>query len=62
MKYIKVYIATRWTFRHGLMLFWFKDLMNVNEKLRFIDPTFRHSLLVPSSKRCNRRSFYTLTN
>ena len=28
------------TIRHGLMLVWFKDLMNVNEKLQFIDPTF----------------------
>ena len=35
--------------RHGLMLLWFKDLMNVTEKLQFIDPTFRHSCLVPSS-------------
>ena len=24
--------------RHGLMLLWFKDLMNVTEKLQFIDP------------------------
>ena len=35
-------------FGHGLMLLWFKDLMNVTEKLQFIDPTFRHSCLVPS--------------
>ena len=35
-------------FRHGLMLLWFKDLMNVTEKLQFRDPTFRHSCLVPS--------------
>ena len=35
--------------RHGLMLLWFKDLMNVTEKLRFINSTFRHSCLVPSS-------------
>ena len=35
-------------FWHGLMLLWFKDLMNVTEKLQFIDPTFRHSCLVPS--------------
>ena len=25
----------------GLMLLWFKDLINVTEKLQFIDPTFR---------------------
>ena len=33
----------------GLMLLWFKDLINVTEKLQFIDPTFRQSCLVPSS-------------
>ena len=26
-------MATRWTIRHGLMLLWFKDLMDVTEKL-----------------------------
>ena len=31
------------------MLLWFKDLMNVTEKLQSIDPTFRHSCPVPSS-------------
>ena len=36
----KVHKATRWTIRHGLMLLWFKDLMNATEKLQFIDPTF----------------------
>ena len=45
----KVHKATRWTIRHGLMLLWFKDLMNVTEKLQFIDPTFQHSCLVSSS-------------
>ena len=30
-------------FRYGLMLLWLKNLMNVAEKLQFIDPTFRHS-------------------
>ena len=47
--YIKVDMATRWTIRHSLMLLWFKDLMNVTEKLQSIDPTFRHSCPVPSS-------------
>ena len=42
-------MATRWTIRHSLMLLWFKDLMNVTEKLQSIDPTFRHSCPVPSS-------------
>ena len=35
--------------KHGVMLFWFKDLMNVTEKLQCKDSTFRHSCLVPSS-------------
>ena len=35
--------------RHGLILLWFKDLVNVTEKLQFIEATFRHSCLVPSS-------------
>ena len=47
--YLKVHMTTRWTNRHGLMLFLFEDLMNVAEKLQFIDPMFRHSYLVPSS-------------
>ena len=42
-------MAARWTIRHGLMLLWFKGLMNVTEKLQFIDPTFRHPCLAPSS-------------
>ena len=46
--YIEVYEATRWTIRHGLMLLWLKDLMNVTVKLQSIDPTFRHSHLVPA--------------
>ena len=48
-RYNKVHMATRWTIRHGLMPLWFKDLMNITEKLQFIDPTFRRSCLVPSS-------------
>ena len=46
--YIEVRNATSWTIGHGLMLLWLKDLMIVTEKLQFIDPTFRHSCLVPS--------------
>ena len=46
--YIKVHKATRWTIRHGLMLLWLKDLMNVTVKLQSIDPMFRHPSLVPS--------------
>ena len=39
---------TEFLIRHGLMLLWFRDLMNVTEKLHFIDPMFRHSCLMPS--------------
>ena len=46
--YIKVYEATRWTIRHGLMLLWLKDLMNVTVRLQSIDPMFRYFSLVPS--------------
>ena len=46
--YIKVHKATRWTIRHGLMLLWLKDLMNVTVKLQSIEPIFRHSSIVPS--------------
>ena len=34
---------------HGFMLIWFTDLMKEPKKLQFIDPTFRHSCLAPSS-------------
>ena len=47
--YIEVRKATSWTIGHGLMLLWLKDLMIVTEKLQFIDLTFRHSCVVPSS-------------
>ena len=33
LKYIKVHTATRRTMRHGLMLLWFTDLMNVTEEV-----------------------------
>ena len=46
--FIKVHKATRWTIRHGLMLLWLKDLMNVTVKLQSIEPIFRHSSIVPS--------------
>ena len=38
LKYIKVHIATRWTIRHGLMLLWFTDLMNVTEEVTIHRP------------------------
>ena len=41
-----VLVKTYFAFRHGLMLLWLKDLMNVTKKLQFIDATFRNSLLV----------------
>ena len=41
-----VLVKTYFAFRHGLMLLWLKDLMNVTEKFQFIDATFRNSFLV----------------
>ena len=41
LKYIKVHTATRWTIRHGLMLLWFTDLMNVTEEVT----THGHNIL-----------------
>ena len=49
LTYMKVHMAAKWTIKLGLMLLWFKGLMNVTKKLQFIDPTFQHSCLVPSS-------------
>ena len=37
-KYIKVHMTTRWTIRHGLMLPWFTDLMNVTEEVTIHRP------------------------
>ena len=37
-KYIKVHTATRWTIRHGLILLWFADLMNVTEEVTIHRP------------------------
>ena len=47
--FFKVHKAICRTIRHGLTQLWFEDLTNVTEKLQFIDPTFQHSCLVPSS-------------
>ena len=44
---LAVNLTSNNVFRHGLTLLWFKDLMNVTEKLQFIDPRFRHPCLVP---------------
>ena len=49
MKFFFKFKTTRQTIRHGLMLLWFKDLMNATEKLQFIDPTFQPSCLASSS-------------
>ena len=38
LKYIKVHTATRWTIRHGLMLLWFTDLMNVTKEVTIHRP------------------------
>ena len=45
-----VLVKTYFAFRHSLMLLWLKDLMNVIEKLQFLDPTFRHSCVEFSSR------------
>ena len=37
-QYIKVHMATRWTIRHGLMLLWFTDLMNVTKEVTIHRP------------------------
>ena len=44
LSYIKVHMATRWTVGHGLILLWFRDLINVTEKLQFIELTFKSLL------------------
>ena len=41
-----VLVKTYFALRHGLMLLWLKDLLNVTKKLQFIDATFRNSFLV----------------
>ena len=46
-KYIKVYTATRWTIRHGLILLWFADLMNVTEEVTIHRPNV--STLLPGA-------------
>ena len=45
--YIKVYEATRWKIRHGLMLLWLKERKKT-VRLQSIDPMFRHFSLMPS--------------
>ena len=47
--YIKVHMATRWTIRHGLMLLWFTDLMNVTEEATIHRPNIS-TLLDPGQK------------
>ena len=37
-------MVIRWTIRRGLMLIWFKDLMNVTTKLQFIEKVFEQTL------------------
>ena len=39
-------MATRWTIRHGLMLLWFTDLMNVTEEVTIHRPNVS---ILPSS-------------
>ena len=53
IKYIKVHTATRWTIKHGLMLPWFTDFMNVTEEVTIHRPnvsTFLSSAFIRSEK------------
>ena len=65
-KYIKAHMATRWTVGHGLMLFWFTDLMNVTEEVTIHRPKvstrLSSTLIRGDLKRCNKRPFYMITN
>ena len=38
VNFIKVDMATRWTIKHGLMLLWFTDLINVTEEVTIHRP------------------------
>ena len=38
LKYFKAHRVSRWTIRHGLVLLWFTDLMNVTEKVTIHRP------------------------
>ena len=48
--YIKVYTATRWSIRNGLMLLWFIDLMSVTEEVTIHRPNV--STLPVSTQEC----------
>ena len=53
IKSIKVHTATRWTIKHGLMLLWFTDLMNVTEEVTIHRPnvsTLLSSAFIRSEK------------
>ena len=46
--FILSFIATGHEYDMVWCLLWFEDLKNATKKLHFIDPTYRHSCLVPS--------------
>ena len=55
-KYIKIHTATRWTIRHGLMLLWFTDLMNVTEEVTIHRPnvsTLLSNAFIRGEMNCN---------
>ena len=45
--YIKVHTATRWTIRHGLMLLWFTNSMDVTEEVTIHRPNISTLLSKP---------------
>ena len=45
-------MATRWTIRHGLMLLWFTDLMNVTEEVTVQRPNVSTRLSSAFIRKC----------
>ena len=54
ISYIKVHMATRWTIRHGLMLLWFTDLMNVTKEVTIHKEV---TIINVGSRNCNFFSY-----
>ena len=52
-------MATRWTIRHGLMLLWFTDFMNVTEEVTIHRPNVS---ILPSSALIEGLNLITVLN
>ena len=52
-------MATRWTIRHGLMLLWFTDFMNVTEEVTIHRPNVS---ILPSSALIEGLNVITVLN